>query len=107
MLTLKDNKVELNKASFYLLLISSVRYSLGRQTYMVSEVVNLVLTSRNCLTTSQLSQIQREVSKEIEIATASHKFLGMEMDHKNWLRMVNEIHNTIQERTMMRHYAAE
>jgi hypothetical protein len=105
--TLKDNKVELEQSQFSLLVILSVRNALGRSTYMTSEVVNFVLASRDCLTTYQLEQVQREVSKELEIAHAENKFVGMEMDHKNWLKLVNEIHKTVQERNGVRQSATK
>ena len=67
------------------IIISAVRYALGRMTYIVDLTVAYVLKdieenklSRNCLSV---------IKKDIE----SEKDLGMECDKKDWKRLLDRI----------------
>ena len=72
------------------MIISAVRYALGRMTYIVGLTVDYVLKdieenklSRNCLSV---------IKKDIE----SEKDLGMECDKKDWCRLLNKINEVLE-----------
>lgn len=71
------------------IIISAVRYSLGRMTYIVNLTVNYVLKdieenklSKKCLYI---------IKKDIENAND----LGMECDKKDWERLLNKINEVL------------
>lgn len=91
---LKDNKVEVLPNTYWMMLLCTVRYAMGRRSYVVSEAVDLVLKSRQCLTGLQLDQIREEVSHELKICEDAGKTLGHKMDHEEWQRLVAELEKT-------------
>lgn len=91
---LKDNKVEVLPNTYWMMLLCTVRYAMGRQSYIVGEAVDLVLNSRQCLTGPQLEQIREEVSQELERYESVSKTLGHSMDHEEWKRLVTELEKT-------------
>ena len=67
------------------MIVSAVRYALGRMTYIVSLTVNYVLkdTEENKLSRNCLSVIKKDIESE--------KDLGMECDKKDWQRLLERI----------------
>lgn len=74
----------------WFMLLSTVRYSMGRCSYAPSYAVELVDRYRAHLAPEQLDQIYREVETELERHERSNSHLGHEMDHETWRRFVNE-----------------
>lgn len=67
------------------MIISAVRYALGRMTYIVNLTVNYVLKD---IEENKLSKYcLRIMKKDIE----SEKHLGMECDKKDWKRLLDRI----------------
>jgi hypothetical protein len=77
-------KIEINKEDLFVLLLSTVRYSLGRMSYMPSYACELVLKYQEHLTDEQVAQIYEEVTIELESYEKANRFLGMECDHQTW-----------------------
>jgi hypothetical protein len=72
------------------LLIATVRYSLGRQTYMTWLAPELVLRYADALLPSQLEQIAEEI--ETEVASYMRRFPPDRIpDEESWLRHANQI----------------
>lgn len=71
------------------IIISAVRYALGRMTYIVSITVNYVLKDikENNLSKHCLSIIKNDIKSE--------KHLGMECDKKDWERLLNKINEVL------------
>ena len=67
------------------MIISAVRYALGRMTYIVSLTVNYVLKDieENKLSKYCLSIMKKDIEDE--------KDLGMECDKKDWQRLLDII----------------
>ena len=67
------------------MIISAVRYALGRMTYIVSLTVNYVLKDieENKLSKYCLSIMKKDIESE--------KYLGMECDEKDWQRLLYRI----------------
>lgn len=73
------------------MLLSTIRYSMGRMTYMSSEAPALYHRYKSKLTTDQKSQLYREVSEELEGVTRVGKLLGMQCDHDEWVRLRDQL----------------
>lgn len=67
------------------MIISAVRYALGRMTYIVNLTVDYVLKDieKNKLSRNCLSVIKQDIESE--------KHLGMECDEKDWQRLLDRI----------------
>lgn len=71
------------------ILISAVRYALGRMTYIVELTVNYVLQE---IEDNKLSDRCLNVIRE-DIANAEN--YGMECDKKDWIKLLNRIEEVI------------
>jgi ATP-dependent Lon protease len=95
-------KVE-NK-DMWVLLLSTVRYSMGRMTYMSSLAPELVFRYKEYLLKEQLQQIKEEVEKEIECHDALKKdniqtdWLGHECDYNSWKKFVRDLDELLNKR---------
>ena len=71
------------------ILISAVRYALGRMTYIVELTVNYVLQEieDNKLSDRCLSVIREDI--------ANAEDYGMECDKKDWIKLLNKIKEVI------------
>lgn len=71
------------------MIISAVRYALGRMTYIVNQTVNYVLKDieENKLSKKCLWIIGSDIEHQ--------EHLGMECDEKDWKRLLNKINEVI------------
>jgi hypothetical protein len=81
----------IHKNDMWTLLLSTIRYSMGRTTYMTSLAPELVLRYKDYLTPRQLSQIADEIEKEIKIYERSGRTLGDPSDHSSWKKAAHDI----------------
>ena len=72
------------------IVISAVRYALGRMTYIVELTVNYIMQQidEDKLSDSCLSIILEDIKE-------SKKYLGMECDEEQWLKLQNRIEEVI------------
>ena len=83
----------------WIMLLSTVRYSMGRRTYMSSVAPELVIKYRYYLQLSRVKQIRDEVQKELELhyrmkGEGREKWLGDDCDVHSWeifIEVVNDI----------------
>ncbi len=78
-LTLKD-ETEKN-----ILLFCAFRYALGRSTYVVGSIVNLLLRNWKTIPDSQKEMYKQEIGVAITQDRA-----GMQMDIDEWTRILNK-----------------
>jgi len=89
------NKID--KKDMWVLLLSTVRYSMGRMTYMSSLAPELVFRYKDYLNEYQLKQIKEEVEKELECHNVMKKekiqedWLGHECDVNSWIKFKNDL----------------
>jgi len=89
------NKID--KKDMWVLLLSTVRYSMGRMTYMSSLAPEIVFRYKDYLNEYQLKQIKEEVEKEIECHNVMKEekiqkdWLGMECDVNSWIKFKNDL----------------
>ena len=81
----------------WIMLLSTIRYSMGRRTYMTSLAPELVGRYKKALTDDQLKQIKEEVEKEIKMTESMGKTLGDECDHISWTAFVNQLEEILTE----------
>ena len=82
---------EVRTDDIFLLLISSVRYAMGRQTYIVKETCNMVRRYRKHLREQDAMIIVRDVQREIDMVEGMNKTLGADFDHKEWQKLVVDL----------------
>lgn len=73
------------------MLLSTIRYSLGRATYMPSYCVDLYQKYKVSLSVQQRSQIAKEIKRELEIAALSDRTLGDKCDDDTWRGLLRDI----------------
>lgn len=74
----------IDKNDMWILLMSTIRYSMGRRTYMSSLAGELVVKYKNYLTKQQLIQIMEEIRKELRLVEIVGCYLGSQIDHEAW-----------------------
>lgn len=79
------------------MLMSAVRYALGRRSYIVSEACSWVRQYRHGLTDYQLLQIKREVKEELDRRAELGLRCGDAMDHEQWTGLVRWIEEELGE----------
>lgn len=91
----QDNRanaqVHIQPNQFWLLILCTVRYAMGRTSYVVSEAAQLVKDYRRYLTDGQISQLRGEIEKELAQREALGKSLGHLMDHETWRDLTEEL----------------
>jgi hypothetical protein len=77
----------LSKTDIRFMLINSFRYALGRQTYVPSEVMAMVLHHIDCLSNEDLVQMAGDIHRE-----AQQDRLGASIDKSAWMNFSNRLH---------------
>lgn len=85
-------------SDMWILLLATIRYSLGRRTYMSSFSGELVVKYQDYLNTQQLKQIVEEIEKKLHLAENSGIMLGDKYAHSNWKKTVSNIQEIIYKR---------
>ena len=88
---LGGNMMSVAVTDLWVLLISTVRYSMGRSTYMSSLAWELTVAYNKALTDQQLQQTIEEIEKELEIEKNRKGHMGMACDVTSWERGVLEL----------------
>ena len=76
--------MEVSQLDLWTLLLSCVRYSMGRRTYMSTYAPELVQRYGADLTWEQIKQIGEEVDFELRINEKHPGHMGMDCDEKSW-----------------------
>ena len=82
------NKTVVDDSELGTLLICSVRYAMGRMTYVVDDVCNLVQLYAGALSKKDRDVILHDVNEEIKRATREGRLLGMQSDHNRWCALL-------------------
>lgn len=90
--------MEVNKFDLWIMLLSTIRYSMGRQTYMPSLCRDLILSYHSILNIDELEQIVREITRELQLYTDLGKTLGSKYDHETWQQTVKTVERLLEER---------
>jgi len=103
--TKKSRFKEIAPIDMWVMLSSTVRYSMGRRTYMSSLAGELVLRHQEYLSTQQLNQIIDEIEKELLFQASMGKKLGDDCDDQAWRTTVAQLQEVVKKRAgWRRHY---
>ena len=80
------------KVSLNTLTIAAFRYALGRKTYIVEDVTNDIMNNINNIPDSYLKRIKEEI-----IEAKNENRIGMKMDEKLWMELLNKINEKLKE----------
>ncbi len=72
----------------YLMLVSTLRYSMGRQTYMVAETCRLVQKYWKFMDAGMREVLIRDLAQELERVEQRGNFLGSDFDHNDWATLL-------------------
>lgn len=75
----------------WIMLLCTIRYSMGRMTYMTSLCTDLYLRYRKHLEPCQRAQIWEEVETEVRRAESRGGLLGHACDHQAWRQLLDII----------------
>lgn len=73
------------------LILCTVRYAMGRQTYIVGLAADMVRRYGASLDQRQVAQIAREIRDALAFEERLGRQLGADMDHREWQRLADEI----------------
>lgn len=76
-----------------LLLLCSLRYAMGRKSYVTSSIAETIEYHWDDLNARDHMTILADLRGELERAERAGQFLGMEMDHKMWRDTYNRLTN--------------
>ena len=83
----KDNTVYISR-DFELMMISAMRYALGRATYMPSITIDYIRMLMSRLSASTLYVMERDIREEVE----RYERMGWELYMKHeWVQLMNDI----------------
>lgn len=78
----------------WIMLICTVRYAMGRASYITSLTADLYQKYKEALTVQQRLQIAREIQIAVGLAVKDGRLLGDSIDHANWQRLAEDILRT-------------
>lgn len=78
-----------NSDDFNVLLICTVRYAMGRMSFIVGQTSGFVKNYWPTLTASTKEVIIRDVNDELDKVLRNNGFLGAKMDHDVWVNLLN------------------
>ena len=68
------------------LIICAFRYALGRKTYITNTIAELIIKYKDELSTSDTEVIKRDIKRAFDMNN-----YGMEMDKKEWQRVLEAL----------------
>ena len=80
------NKTTVTNQDLWVMLLSTIRYSLGRSTYMPDYCISLYEDYGKFLSQHQRKQILDEIKQAVELAESCNRTVGMKCDHETWLK---------------------
>ena len=89
---------EVRNDDLYTMLISSIHYAMGRQSYITSETCELVRRYAKHLTSDSLDTIADRVTERLEQARRLNQTLGSAGDQREFEHLVGWIRSLIQYR---------
>ena len=75
----------------WVMLLSTIRYSLGRSSYITSWAAELAVRYEAFLRYEQLVQLADEVEHELAVAEVHDRTVGMPCDHAGWKKLARDL----------------
>ena len=86
----KRKNIPLDK-DFEQMLVSAERYACGRMTYIVSDTIRYIDALLPHLSDWCLCVMMRDIAEERKLCNSNGAKMGMECDHREWLRLEQSI----------------
>lgn len=77
------------------MLISAVRYALGRRSYIIGCTCEFICRNKKRLSRECINIIIRDIKKELEIRHKSGKACGMDWDEREWIGLLNILNQEV------------
>lgn len=90
--------IQVKNQDMWLMLMSTMRYSFRRMTYMPSTLVDMVSEYQEALETHQLEQMKRETLEELKIEEGYPGTIGMKCDVQTWKNFVQVLDDILEKR---------
>ena len=74
-----------------ILLICSVRYALGRMTYIVDDVTGICRTYAPEVDQGTLDVLKKDIREALQKAERENRTVGMAMDHEKWRQCLEDL----------------
>lgn len=85
------NTTQVDDQDIWVMLMSTIRYAMGRRDYMPSLCSDLIQKYHSALTAPQLKQIKDEIQEELLKYERFGKTLGDKTDDNSWRALANDI----------------
>lgn len=82
--------MEVSDQDIWIMLLSTVRYAMGRKSYMPALTISLFHKYRSALTKNQQDQLVREVAIEVQLHENLGRTLGDSVHHRKWSNFVDQ-----------------
>ncbi len=76
--------IEISEEELALFLMSLVRYSLGRRSYIVTDAILAIEKYIHKIPKWDQDRIIEQIQENIDFAVRGNRFVGDEMDHRAW-----------------------
>lgn len=90
--------IQIGDHDLWLMLMSTLRYAMGRRSYITGSTAGLIKKYAYTLNEGQLQQVQKEVIEEIQRANALGHTLGDQMDEDMWRAFISWTEDELQAR---------
>jgi hypothetical protein len=93
-----QKSVTISDLNFWMMILSTLRYAMGRRSYITSLVPELVIQYQDVLEVQQLRQIQQEVVEELRKYNEVGRTMGDKCDDDGWFKFVLDLGRIITNR---------
>lgn len=86
---------EISANEMWTLLMCSLRYAMGRRSYVTTEISEMLFRHFDMLTEAQQLQVVKEILQELRMCQEAGRTLGDQMDHDMWSRTASDLYKRI------------
>jgi len=91
--------MNVSRNDLWLMMLSTMRYSFRRTSYLPSAFIDMVKLYQNGLEDHQLKQMREETLAELRVETDIPGYLGMNCDVNTWKNFVITLDKIIEKRS--------
>ena len=86
-----SDRPTVNTTDLWTMIMCTLRYAMGRRSYITSLAADLVRIYKSWLEPTELDQIKRELKRELERSNELGRTLGDPPDHDVWKKLESEL----------------
>ena len=88
---MKHNKVLIDRSHLEFLLWTSMRYCMGRKTYVTSSYEDVVKSVKHLIHPTVKEGLVKDLKREMDLAKERGEFLGQACDHESWEEVLHAL----------------